>query len=112
MAKPSTVDIINGQMAELKDLTEDIATLDTEMTTAGPHRQVILCKQRMGNISRMESLIEQIECMIGTMDVHCKKTMTRRLRDIIKVRGLEIEVCNNTKVPKHGDEESVGWKTI
>ncbi|KAJ5355865.1 hypothetical protein N7517_010474 [Penicillium concentricum] len=112
MAKPSTVDAIKGLMAELKDLVKDIATLDAEMTTAGPHKQIMLYKQRMGKTSRMDSLVKQIECKIDVMDVHCKKTMTRRLRDILKVRGCGIEVSNSTKVPKHGDEESLGWKAI
>ncbi|KAJ5496442.1 hypothetical protein N7463_008429 [Penicillium fimorum] len=92
MAKPSTTNTIKSQMTKLKNLMEDIATLDTEMTTAGPHKQIVLCKQRMGKTSRMESLVEQIECMIDMMDVHCKRTMARRLRDITKVRGCEIEI--------------------
>ncbi|KAJ5177560.1 uncharacterized protein N7500_000259 [Penicillium coprophilum] len=84
-------------MAELKDLVKNIAALDTEMTTAGPHKQIVLCKERMRKTSRMESLVEQIECKIDAMDVHCKETMTRRLRDIIEVRGHGIDASNVDK---------------
>jgi chorismate mutase len=117
MANYSSVAAMKAKMAELKDLMKDIAALDTEIASAGPHKRIQLCQERMGKTSRMESLIEHIQCKIDAMDVLCQKTMNRRLREITEDMGYKMNVNNvNTKTAtartKHGNEASVSWKTI
>ncbi|KAI3128469.1 hypothetical protein CBS147325_9867 [Penicillium roqueforti] len=123
MVKYNTSDVIKAQMAELNDLVKEIAVLDSEMTNAASHKWIGLCQERMRKTSRMETLKEQIQCKIMAMDVHRKKTLTRQLNAITKVRGWTIDAdkSNNTKtttagtapeVLKHGNEEECTNSTL
>lgn len=114
--------VIKGQMAELNDLMKDIVALDTEITTAAPHKRLILCLEMMEKTSQIEALKENIQCKIEALDIHRKRSLAShasQLHEITNVRGCTVDATNvkNTKVattgtalkvPEHGDEESVG----
>ena len=116
MVNYHTSDVIKTQLAELNDLVKEVAVLDSDMNNAASHKRIGLCQERMRKTSRMETLKEQLQCKIMAMDVHRKKTLTRQLNAITKVRGWEIDAdkSNNTKtttagtaptILKHGNEE-------
>ncbi|CAI7634965.1 unnamed protein product [Penicillium palitans] len=70
-----TRDVIKSQMAELKDLMKEIAALDTELNSAAPHKRIELCLDMMEKTSRVNTLKEDTQRKIDTMDVHRKKTL-------------------------------------
>lgn len=82
-----TRDVIKSQLAELKDPMKEIAALDTELNSAAPHKRIELCLDMMEKTSRVNTLREDTQRKIDTMDVHRKKTLAGQLHEITKVLG-------------------------